>query len=413
MVNRWTPSTEEELVAALDDGRLDEGQHLDFKRELSGGKKANIELARDLAMFANDGGTLIFGVDDPQAGRYSPAPVALKGLRERIEQVATSRLEPPLYVDVRTLPANDDPTCGYVVVRVPASPAAPHMVETDRRYYGRAGTTREKLPDAQVRTVLTSRQLASQPIYDLLDADVARDPIPTDFRTHAHLHVVARARYPAEDLVLADVERVGGSWSTWFHKELLGVPFDPRLGSWSPDLKNQASNVGRRANGAALYSYYVGQDRSLPDLIDDPEKLSRYEDNLLDLEVDEDGTLHLFCGRGSDTLREVEVLIPAVVAGLVMRAVQAAARITDLTGYVGTWDFAVAVTGLRGVAPHARDLTDHSPAYSADEYRNRTAADTAELASSSRGCTERLVGRLLRGLGRDGGIDAVFPPEQP
>jgi hypothetical protein len=45
-------------MAAISDGRLQEGPHLDVKRELPSGTKANLELARDLAMFANDGGTL-------------------------------------------------------------------------------------------------------------------------------------------------------------------------------------------------------------------------------------------------------------------------------------------------------------------------------------------------------------------
>ncbi|CAN5544497.1 hypothetical protein BH23ACT6_BH23ACT6_27340 [soil metagenome] len=409
MATRWSPSTEAELISALEDGRLDEGPHLDFKRELPTGKKANLELARDLAMFANDGGLLVFGVAEPVAGRYDATGVELEGLRERIEQVAATRLEPPLHVAVASIPNATRPSRGYVIVRVPASASAPHMV--DGRYYGRAGTTRSVLSDAQVRAVITSRQAAIQPIYRLLDEDVVRDPVPTGQRAHAHLHVVARPRFASDDLVLADVERVGDSWSTWFHKCLLPGSWDPRLGSWSPDLANQASNVGRRANGAALYSHYIGQDRSAADVIGDPEKLQRYEDDLLDLEVDEGGMVHLFCGRGSDTLRgSGEVLIPAVVAGLVLRTVEVAARITGHTGYVGTWDFAVAVTDLRSVARHTTGLGQGSATYSADGYRHATSADRDELMAAPQACADRLIGRLLRGLGLDGGIYAVFPP---
>lgn len=414
MTDRWIPTTEPELAAALDDGRLDEGPHLDFKRELTAGKKANVELARDLAMFANDGGTLIFGVDEPDVGRYVAAPVSLDGLRERIEQVATSRLDPPLHVAVTTIPTHSDPTLGYVVVRVPASVAAPHMV--DGRYYGRAGTTRWTLSDAQVRAVIASRQAASQPLHELLDADIARDPIPAHLRTNAHLHVVARPRFAPDDIVLADVvERAGGNWSTWFYTHLFTAPFDPPPGrKWAPDLNSGAFNVGRRADGAAVHDYYIGQDRSAAELLSDPQELQHKESRLLDLEINEGGTLHLYCGRGSDARRNAgEVLLPAVVAGLVLRVVQVAARITELTGYIGTWDFAVAVTGLRGVILHTQGWGDPVPAYSAEDYRKTTAADTPELVTDRRLVADRLVGQLLRGFGVDGGVNTVLPPSHP
>jgi hypothetical protein len=409
VVAGWSPSTEAELITALEDGRLDEGPHLDFKRELPRGKKANLELARDLAMFANDGGRIVIGVAEPEPGQYSATGVELAGLRERVEQVATTRLEPPLHVAVSSIQGPPEPARGYAIVRVPASASAPHMV--DGRYYGRAGTTRFVLSDAQVRALIASRQAAVKPIYRLLDDDVARDPVPAEQRTHAHLHVVARPRFAPDDLVLLEVERHGGGWSTWFHKRLLSDDWDPRLGSWSPDLMNQASNVARRASGAALYSHYVGQDRSAADVLGDPEMVQRYEDDLLDLEVDEDGTVHLFCGRGSDTLRgSGEVLIPAVVAGLVLRTVEVAARITRQTDLIGTWDFAVAVTGLRGVARHTTGLGQGYVTYSADGYRHASSADSEELMAAPRVGADRLIGRLLRGLGLDGGIDAVFPP---
>jgi hypothetical protein len=411
MATWWIPETAEQLTTALADGRLDEGAHLDFKRELAGGKKANLELARDLAMFANDGGVLIFGVAEPEAGRYDPAPVPLDGVRERIEQVAASRLEPPLHVDVRVLPAEHDSSIGFVLVRVPASATAPHMV--DERYYGRAGSTRTVLSDAQVRALLRSRSADLGRIDQVLDADIARDPIPDDRSSHGHLHVVAKPRFARHDLVLADLRRVENNWSTWFHKELLPGVMQMRLNRWAPDLKGDASSIGRRAHGAAIHSHYLEQDRSASELLSAPDKLANVESRLLDLEVDEDGTLHLYCGRGTDTIRDrAEVLLPAVVAGLVLRVVAAADRISALTGYVGTWDFAVAVTGLRGVTRYTQDIGAYTPAYSAEMYRQTASADTAELATDPRACAERLVSRLLRGLGLGGGVDAVFPRDE-
>lgn len=406
MIDRWLPTTEADLDSALADGRLDEGPHLDLKREIEAGRAANVELGRDLAMFANDGGVLIVGVAEPTAGRFELSPVLLAGLPERIAQVAASRLQPPLYVGISTI-SSADPERGYVVVAVPASAAAPHM--TDDRYWGRTGGTREPLSDAQVRAVIERRQSATRPILSELDEDVARDPIPETLRSHAHLHVVARPRFGGEDLVLREVERAG-NWSRWLHTELLEFTPDPPFGAWSPDLKNQAGEVGHRAHGAALHSHYMQQDRSASGLLAAPEQLVRDEDDLLDLEVDEDGALHLYCGRGSDTYRgSGQVVIPEVVAGLVLRVVQVAARITQLTGFVGTWDFAMAVTGLRGATPYTQGW-DAGPAYSRDEYRRAASADTPHLMSNPREVAHQLVGGLLRGLGQDGGLDRVLPP---
>ena len=409
MVERWVPATYDELIVALKDGRLEEGSHLDFKSDLPPGATANLKLARTLASFANDGGTLIFGVNEEEAGVFTASPIPLEGVRERIEQVATSRLDPPLHVEVTTLrPAVDAPN-GILVVRIPASPSAPHMVEG--RYFGRAGSTTHRLSDAQVRAIIHARHEDARPTVEVLDADVARDPIPPELRTHAHLHVVARPRHAPDDLVLASVsDLANGNWSTWFHKELLTRRFEPRLGSWAPDLRSGASSVGLRANGAALYDYYMGQDRSAADLLAEPEKLAAREDDLLDLEIDEDGTIHLFCARASDMHPSSgEVLIPPVVVGLVLRTVQVASSITELTGWIGTWDVAVEVSGLRGLKSHTWSWTEHLPAYSADDYRNATAIDTAELVKDPRGCVDRLLGRMLRGLGIAGGVDEVFP----
>src|SRR5690606_2393029 len=141
---------------------------------------ANLELARDIAMFANHGGCLIYGVSEPKRGRFELAPVHLDGLRERVDQVARARCDPPLHVDVRLIFEDEISGIGYLVVRVPPSPDAPHMVND--RYYGRAATTRTTLSDSEVRQIMTTRAERLKPIMSLLDEDIARDPVPPDMR---------------------------------------------------------------------------------------------------------------------------------------------------------------------------------------------------------------------------------------
>lgn len=82
---RWEPRSEGDLRTGIDDGLLAESHWLDLKRELGPGKRTNKELARDLASFAVDGGTLIVGVEETDNGP-GLAPQPMQGLREKVDQ---------------------------------------------------------------------------------------------------------------------------------------------------------------------------------------------------------------------------------------------------------------------------------------------------------------------------------------
>lgn len=97
-VPRWEPRSEAELHVAIASGLLEENHFLDLKREVPSGKSGNAELARDLVQFAIDGGAVLIGVDEKGGPSDEPAltPTPLKGLAERIEQIARSTPDPPL-----------------------------------------------------------------------------------------------------------------------------------------------------------------------------------------------------------------------------------------------------------------------------------------------------------------------------
>lgn len=133
------PHSEEDLHDAFFDGRLDEHAWCELKRELAPrSKSSNLELARDLASLAVDGGSLYIGVDEkaPDGNPLRPQPLA--GLRERVDQVAQSRVTPALFIESYEIPASGQPGHGYLEVVVPASADAPHQVEGT--YYGRSDT---------------------------------------------------------------------------------------------------------------------------------------------------------------------------------------------------------------------------------------------------------------------------------
>jgi hypothetical protein len=146
---RWTPSTEADLRASIAQGLLCESHYIDLK-EVPATRGDNKEAARDLVSFAIDSGTLIYGVAEDKVNRtFSLAPQPLNGLAEKIENIALSSLvDPPLRIICVELPSEADPTRGYLVVHISASPVAPHMA--DGRYYGRIDKTKYVLSDPEI-----------------------------------------------------------------------------------------------------------------------------------------------------------------------------------------------------------------------------------------------------------------------
>src|SRR5699024_364462 len=115
----------------------------------------NMELARDLASLSVHGGVIIFGVRDKT---LEVVGFDTTGLRDRISQVAATKISPPL------VPLIADDIEGpegrkLLVVSVPPSLLAPHMV--DERYYGRSADGKRDHPDPEAATLTVSRDTAA------------------------------------------------------------------------------------------------------------------------------------------------------------------------------------------------------------------------------------------------------------
>ena len=63
-MNPVDPRTEEDLEHLAQNGLLEESHGLDLKRELGSGNAANKDLAKDIAAFSLDGGTILIGAHD-------------------------------------------------------------------------------------------------------------------------------------------------------------------------------------------------------------------------------------------------------------------------------------------------------------------------------------------------------------
>jgi hypothetical protein len=397
MSGRWLPSNEVELEAGLSSGLGAEGHFFDAKRELAPGATGSRKLAVDVASFAVDGGLIVVGVaEDKEQRTFSLHPVPLAGLAERVDQVARSLVDPPLQVACTEVLASTAGT-GYLLISVPASPLAPHMV--DGKYRGRGDTTNVVLSDGEVRRLHERAMLHRARATEILRAEIARDPSPPTTQPEAHLFVIAQPVTADDELLFRAVGAEG--LAGWVRSRVQqGAPCRNAGTSYSPDLGSMATEVSRRADGVALATYQVGPGR-----VPRPNGPAGVEDtDMLELEVREDGGLRLFCGRGSKVIGDEEkrVAFEAAIAGLTIRVLLVAAEVVATTGYGGSWDLGLAVTHLRGC--HAYSLHNQYGSrfidvpYSADSYEQVVRVDSDALVRSPVEVLESLYGRLHRGL---------------
>jgi hypothetical protein len=102
---------------------------------------------------------------------------------------------------VFTIPTGEDPSLGYLVISVPASPRAPHMVTVGKeyRYYGRSATGNVPLTEGEVARLYERRQRLEMDRGDILDEAIESAPI-APHEDFGYLHLVARPVVPDEDL---------------------------------------------------------------------------------------------------------------------------------------------------------------------------------------------------------------------
>lgn len=412
---RWTPTSEADLQVVIDEGLLEETQYLDAK-EAPSNKGDNKETARDMASFAIDSGTLIIGIAEDKTNRtFTLAPQPLKGLPEKIEQIARSIPDPPLNVITQEIRSEADPTQGYLIVHIPASPVAPHMVEG--RYWGRGDKTKYRLTDPEVVRLHERRRSADQDALALLRREIENDPIPPGQRKQAHLFLVAQPLAGPRDMLI-DLAS-GPAWSQNLHT-FVQKAHTPELNAAlkgtdaSPSLRD-AGNAYRRGRGAALATNNLGDGRRFTPFTESRPEIA------LELRVHEDGGLRLFHSRLSAELRydaqdTEQVLLDDTAVNLTRRFLALVRAAAEEAGYFGNWAMALGATGLNGLQTHsgATTLGFGNPArYDEDTYTETTAVTWAELTQAPGAVTRRLAGPLLRALATEDRYAAALDDQTP
>lgn len=396
----WLPDSEGELSGAIAAGLLQETHFLELKQEIPNGPGANKELARDLSSLAIDGGTLIVGIAE-QDEDLVLHPVTLAGLPERIEQVSRSLVDPPIALSVTTIPSSENAALGYVAVSVHPSLLAPHMV--DHRYYGRGDKTKYQLSDGEVVRLHEARAQSQSDAEVILDWLIARDPVPTEIRQHAHFFFVARPTRPRSRLTV-DLVRRPDYWDGFrglLDRAAGSVPASS--GRAPTPLTHMTTAPARRSDGIALTSSSLTQDRRLREDGFDPESIT-------EVELSEEGEVRIFLGELSrhrppsfgDEAGE-EVVFDEWVPELVRQGIAVANHVGQDFDYRGPWLIAVAMTGIAGLVtassvgnlrrePHRLEST-------ANDYRMWLPASADDLAKRPGTLTGDLIGRFLRSTG--------------
>lgn len=393
----FLPKNEDELKDAIGSGQIEESHYLDFKAKLDQGKNGNKSLAGDIASFAIDGGVMILGVSEVGPG-FKAAPINIDGLSEKIENVAFTLIQPPVFVSTYVIPSEGTQNQGFVVIHILASSNAPHMV--NGRYMARNDKTQRSLSHSEVLLMHEYRARLNEGAKREILKQISRDPVPADVRRYPHLHLTATPRMVSKPLfrdVLRRDERFG-EVKKWLETSASKLP-KSRTASRDTFL-NTVISEARRHDGVALYSGNILRNRQFSD-----PNATRAE-NIVELEISEEGQLRYFNGQvGMDMTRDEPNETPSIAPSWIVEQTREFVELVSIASsqveYGGYWDISVAITGISGMPVmrgNHREFDDFKYEAKADDYISQASGELLQLETRAGSITEDLLGRFIRSI---------------
>jgi hypothetical protein len=165
--------TEDDIQRLIDD-RIPENYILEYKKEPwpeKKGKNTASEIAKDISSFANtQGGQIIVGVEEDKKTKEPIArhPFEISNWEERIEDIRHNAIKP--YIEglrIYRIKSDEQEGKGYLIVEIPESPNAPHMVTTSNKYYRRDNSGAKPMSEAEVRDLYEKRTTRERKLKDL------------------------------------------------------------------------------------------------------------------------------------------------------------------------------------------------------------------------------------------------------
>lgn len=385
----WIPQNENDILSAATNSTLRETATFDAKKEVP---SKNIETAKDVSALANSaGGVLLYGVAEDSNKLLTIAdPIPLAGQRERIEQIVRTSVDEVPAFSINAIQSANDSSLGYLVVIVPPSERAPHMVivKGERRFYGRGETGNYILSQVEVARLYERRRQSEFNLNAFLDQEIENAPVPLN-EAFSHLHVVG-VPVLHNDSILANALAPGQK-----HRALIGelvgyVCSSVAIGgSYSPDF-SQSSNWTRDAEG------FLGR-LSIPSDID-----TRPNAHTLNVKVFFDGSATLFCGRAAeDNTRHhpAKFFFADLVAGNTTKLLALLGELYRRASYFGMVDVGVALTGLERCVPYETQNRFHwMPRYQGSSYRKTRRVSAGTLSEEPHRAAEPLLMPLINGI---------------
>lgn len=294
---------EDHLKALVEGGALCETSTFDAKRVVD---KRPKEVAKDIAAMANDGGWILYGVAEDENGQLSQLhPFPLKGEKERISSIAASAVSEPLRLTVSEILSESSEGVGYLLVEIPASPRAPHMVTVKNacRYYGRSAGGNRVLTEGEVARLYQRRRSVEKDFAKELASTVESAPVELRKEEISSLHLLCMPVLPDENL-LEDLESPSETIYAIL-KESRGR--DVYAHSYSPDFRECSPSIA--IDGWKIFMDHGGNGGQ-----------ERHPEDVLDLYINFNGRMELHCGRIADhTASRGEVVFEHIIAGLLVR----------------------------------------------------------------------------------------------
>jgi hypothetical protein len=372
----WIPKTEQDIISATQHRALEETSVFDAKKELP---TKNQEIAKDIASMANDGGVIVYGIDEDENNRPCiPNPIPLAGQPERISSIVRTSITEPPQIEITTIPSNSDASKGFIVVYIPLSERAPHMVvvKGEHRYYGRTAAGNTSLSEAEVARLYARRRQWEVNQEQLLDNEIKNSPV-TLVDGYAYLYIFAKPLASSEKLLEQATKSGQNKQSTL--QDLITLAATPIVFPkvYSPDFSLPSGWIQRTEGLLAKMGAREFKDPG----------------NVINIQIDFDGSGHLFCGRAAEQEGNQFIFFAEIVAGNAVRFFTLLGELYDKASYIGSVDIGVGIIGIKGSVPHSEGFIhrwSYIP-YDRNEYRCTERASAIELKTGSKSVAKRLL----------------------
>jgi len=139
----------------IQDG-IEEDLHLDYKREIDANSG---EIAKDLSAFANsDGGYIIYGIEEDKHKPKQIIPITGIGIKERLDQIAQSGIDPALNVRILPVDINVNGNIGQIfLIYIPKKYPVLHFAKKRKRFYYRSNFISTPMERYQIEQAYNKR----------------------------------------------------------------------------------------------------------------------------------------------------------------------------------------------------------------------------------------------------------------